>query len=119
EIAQPHHLAGLVGAHQADVHTALKLTVENSHEADDALINVVPTVKDERTRRLSVTGGWRRYQFDQCLEHLVDADAFLGTGQDRPAGIEPDDLFDLFARVIDVGARQVDLVDHRHNFEAV
>ena len=45
--------------------------------------------------------------------------AFLGTGQDRAFGIEPDDFLDLALRFLGLCARQVDLVDDRDDLEIV
>ena len=44
---------------------------------------------------------------------------FLGAGQDRVAGVEPDDLLDLPLGFVRLRARQVDLVDDRNDLEVV
>ena len=119
EVAQAHHFAQLAGAHQADLHAAVHFAVEHSDQADHAFIGVVPAIEDQRPRRLAAAVGRRRHAIDDRFEHLVDADAFLGAGQDRVRGVEPDDFFDLRARALDVGAGQVDLVDHRHDLQPV
>ena len=61
----------------------------------------------------------RRDARDDRFEHVVDADAFLGAGENRVGGVEADDLLDLLLGALDVGAGQIDLVDHRNNFQPV
>ncbi len=63
--------------------------------------------------------GRRRQSVDDGLEHVLDADAFLGRAQDRAVGVEPEVVLDLGPHPLDVGRRQVDLVDHRHDLEVV
>ena len=46
-------------------------------------------------------------------------DALLGAGQHRVRGVQPDHLLDLLADALRFGRRQVDLVDHRNDFEVV
>ena len=119
EVAEAHHLARFGRAHQADLHPAPQLAVEHPHQADHALVGVIPTVEDQRAERLTGEVGRRRYTIDHRLEDLVDPHALLGAGQDRVARVEPDNLLDLLARARDIRARQVDLVDHRHDFESM
>ena len=70
--------------------------------------------------RTALVGGFRRGDSrDDRLEHVVDADAFLGAGENRVGGVEPDDFLDLLPGALDIGAGQIDLVDHRNNFEPV
>ena len=49
----------------------------------------------------------------------MDAGAFLRAREDRAAGVEADDLFDLPLGFIRLRTRQIDLVDHRDDFEPV
>ncbi len=56
---------------------------------------------------------------DDRAQDLFDADAGLGAGQDRFAGVEPDDLLDLLPDALGVGGGEVDLVDDRHDLMVV
>ena len=67
----------------------------------------------------SFVGFGRRDALDDRFEHVVDPDALLRAGENRVVGVEPDDLLDLMLGALDVRAGQIDLVDHRDNFEAV
>jgi hypothetical protein len=49
----------------------------------------------------------------------VDADAGLGAGQDGVGGIEPDEILDLLHHALRFGRGEVDLVDHRDQFQVV
>ena len=56
---------------------------------------------------------------DDGFEDLLDAAAFLRAGEDGAVAVEPDDLFELAARFVGLGARQIDLVDDRDDLEVV
>jgi hypothetical protein len=56
---------------------------------------------------------------DDGLEHVVDAGALLGRAEDRFVGVESQILVDLLPDLFDVGRRQIDLVDHRHQLQVV
>ena len=53
------------------------------------------------------------------FEDFVDADAHLGAAIDRFLGGDLEDVLDLFVHRGDVGVRQIDLVDHRHDRQAL
>ena len=110
------HLAG--GLHQHLV-ALLYATVAYPHQRHHTQVVVEPGVDDQRLqRRLDITGG-RRNHCDQTLEHLVDAHSALGTAGDRIGGINADDVLDLFLDALGFCLRQVHLVEHRHDLEAL
>ena len=80
---------------------------------------VVPGVEDQRLERRVRIARRRRQPLDDRLEDLVDADAFLGAGENRVARVEADDLLDLPPRLVRLRARQIDLVDDRDDLEVV
>ena len=106
EMSQAHHLAELVGAHQANFHPDPQLAAEDAHQADHALVHVVPTVEDQRADTVLVGRLGRGNSLDDRFEHFLDADAFLGAGENRVGGVEPDDFLDLLLGALDVGAGQ-------------
>ena len=65
----------------------------------------------------SPVGGGRRC--DDRLENVPRPGPHLGARQDRVAPVEADDVLDLAARLVGLGARQVDLVDDRDDFQVV
>ena len=67
----------------------------------------------------SIVAGRRRNGVDQTLEHFVDAQTGLGTALDRVGGIDADDFFDFFFDAVRIGLWQVDLVQDRHDFQAL
>ena len=61
-------------------------------------------------RRVAVALGGRDLRDDR-LEHVLDADARLGAGEHRFAGVDADDVLDLGADLLGFGGGEVDLVD--------
>ena len=53
------------------------------------------------------------------FQHVLNADAVLRAGQDRFARVQADHVFNLLANPVRLGRRQIDLVDHRNNFQIV
>ena len=63
---------------------------------------------------------WGRWQFlDDAGQHVFDADAGLGGNRDRLKRIQPQFRIDLLTRPVDVRGREIDLVDHRQQFQIV
>ena len=56
---------------------------------------------------------------DDRLEHVDHVQAGLGADRDGVVGVDADDGLDLLLDALDVGGRQVDLVQHRHDFQAL
>ena len=61
----------------------------------------------------------RRHAGDDRFEDVVDALAGLGARADRVVGVDADDVLDLVDHALGLGRRQVDLVQHRHHFDAL
>ena len=53
------------------------------------------------------------------LQNLVDAGALLGAGQYGIARVDADNGLDLLANPFGLGCRQIDLIDHRNDFQIV
>ena len=118
EDAELLDLVVLRGGHEANLHARLQGAVEHAHDDDHAAIRVVPGIEDQGLQRRIGVANRRRHAGNHRLEHLADAAALLGAGQQRPGAVEADDLLDLPARLVGLGARQVDLVDDRQHLEA-
>ena len=93
--------------------------VHHADEDDDAEIGVVPAVDEHRLQRRVAVALGRRDLVDDRLQHLVDADAGLGGGEDRLGRVEADDLLDLLPDALRVGGGEVDLVDDGHDLMVV
>ena len=106
------------GGDELDLVAALQRAVDDPDETGDAAIGVVPGVEEQRLQRGVRIPDRRRNVAHDALEELVDADAGLGRGEHRVRGVDADDLLDLLLGAVDVGRRQVDLVDHRQQLEA-
>ena len=99
--------------HQADALALAQRPVHHPDEDDGAVVGVEPRIEDQRPRGRRGVAARRRDALDDRLEDLVGADALLRAGQDRVRRVEPDGLLDLVAHALRLGARQVDLVEHR------
>ncbi len=119
EMPQAHHFAQLVGAHQPNFHPDVDFAAEDADQSDHALVRVVPTVEDERADGVLAGGFGSGDSRDDRFEDIVDPHAFLGAGKNGLGGIESDDFLDLMPGALDVGAGQIDFVDHGNNFEPV
>jgi hypothetical protein len=53
------------------------------------------------------------------LEHLDHVQAGLGADRHGVVGVDADHRLDLGLHLLDVGGGQVDLVQHRHDFQAL
>ena len=105
--------------HQPDLRAGLQRAVDHAHDDDDAAIGVVPRVEDQRLQRRLRVSRRRRQTRDHRLQHVRNADALFGAGQDRGRGVQPDDLLNLPARLFRLRAGQIDLVDDGNDLEAV
>ncbi len=109
----------LVRVHEVDLLSRPQAAFLDATVQDDAAVSVVLGVEQQRTRR-SPGVPFRPGQFgDDRFEHLLDAQALLGRAADGVVGIEAQIVLDLLLDAIDVGRRQVDLVDHRDELEVV
>ena len=84
-----------------------------------AAIAIEMGVEDQRfQRRGRVALGTRQLPHDSC-EHVVNALAGLGGNGDRLERIQPQIRVDLLAHALDVRGRQIDLIDHRQQFQII
>ncbi|MNZ36217.1 hypothetical protein D3C78_536310 [compost metagenome] len=113
------HQVDLAGGLDQDLVALLHAAVAHAHQGDNAQVVVEPGVDDQRLQRIFVVAGRCRNGGDQALEHCVDAQAGLGRALDRVGGIDADDFFDFFFDAVRIGLWQVDLVQHRHHFQAL
>ncbi len=114
-VDQVHLAGGLDQNLVALLHPALA----HAHQRHDAQVVVEPGVDDQRLqRRLDLALG-RGDGLHQALEHLVHAHAALGAAGHGFAGVDTDDLLDLVLDALRIGLRQVHLVQHRHDLEAL
>jgi hypothetical protein len=61
--------------------------IDDAHEDDDAQVGIVPAIDQHRLeRRVAVSLG-RGDAGDDGFQHVLDADARLGAGEDRVVGV--------------------------------
>ena len=106
-------------SHQPHFVLAANGAIHHSKVDDHAPIAVVVAIKNQRPQGLVDGVGRGRHQVDNRLENFVNADPFLGRGQNGTAAIEADNLFNLFSDAFRFGSGQIDFVEHRDNFQVV
>ena len=94
-------------------------SLHDAHENDNAAIGVEPRVEDEGLKgRIGIAFGGGETMHDR-FQHFVHSLACFGAHGDGVRSIQSDGLLDVFLGAENVGGRQVDLVDHRNDFQTV
>ncbi len=117
EHADAIHLVGRVRGHQPDALAFFQLAVDNADEDDDAEIEVVPGIDQQRLQRRIRLALGRGQPGDDAFEHRLDIQPRLGGNRDRLGGVDADHVLDLLAYALGLGGGQVDLVEHRDDVE--
>ena len=89
----------------------------DAHMGDDALIGVVVGIKNQRAQGGILVALRRRHLLDDLLHHRVDVDAHLGGNAGGLVRRDADHVLNLLPHMLRLGARQVDLVDDRHDLQ--
>jgi len=115
-------LLDLVGSGGVEKFDAVAPFHGSGHAADVgnyAAVGVKDRVKDGGAQESILGVGRRGDEFDDCFEDVLDPDAhFCGSGNGVFTG-NGEDVLELFAALIDVGGGEVDLVEDRHDGEAL
>ena len=98
--------------HRHEPRARLELAVDDADVRDDAAVRVELRVEHQRAQ-LVVRAARRRNAVHDRLEDLLDPDPFLRRRRDRVGAFDHQQLFDLALHPLDVGRRQIDLVDDR------
>ena len=118
-IADAIHFERAAVGEQADLLALAESAVHDAGENDDAAVWIKPGIENQRAQRsVGITGG-RGHALDHSFECFLDANAIFSASHDGVGGIEADHLFNLFANALRLGRRQINLIDHRNNFEIV
>ena len=91
--------------------------IHNPHQRNDADEVVEPGIDDQRLERPVWIAFRRRDMRDDRFQQIGHRQSGLGADPQRLAGVQPDDVADLARHPLRVGGRQVDLVEHRQDFE--
>ncbi len=119
EEADALDVIGRVGAHHADALALLHHAVDDADQHDDAEIDVVPAIDQQRLQRRIAVALRRRQAGDDGFQHVGHAQAGLGRDHHGVGGVDADHVLDLLPYLLGLGRGQVDLVQHRHDFEIV
>ncbi len=107
------------GGHHLQLVTGLDLALHHAHQRDHAQVVVEPGVDDQRLQLVGVARLRRRDAVHDRFQHVLHVQAGLGTDRHGVGGVDADHGLDLGLGALDVGGGQVDLVDHRHHFQAL
>ena len=107
------------GRHQQDLVARLERALHHANEHDHADVVVEPRIDDQRLQRQVRVALWRRDARDDRLEDVVQAFAGLRAAAQRVVRRDADDVLDLLDHAVGLGRRQVDLVQHRHDGDAL
>jgi hypothetical protein len=77
--------------------------VDDANHDHGAAVGVEPAVEDERAKWTGRVTFWSRHLEDNLLKNLLHARAGLAAAGDRLCAVEAHDLFDLFARSLNIG----------------
>jgi hypothetical protein len=108
-----------VGGHQLDLLALLHHAFPDAHQHDHAQISVIPAVDQHRDQRLGAVSLRRRQLLNNSFEHSGNVQAGLRRHADRFRRIDANYVLDLLLDALDVGGRQVDLVEDRQDFQVV
>ncbi len=91
----------------------------DAHVGDDAAVNIEDGIEDERAEGVVFRLDRRRDAMHDRFQNFLDPDPHLRAAIDRFLRGDLQDLLDLLVHRGDVGVRQIDLVDHRHDRQAL
>src|SRR5262249_60223787 len=97
-----------IRAHHADALALLHGAIDDADKHDDAEIDVVPAVDQQRLQRRVAVAIRRRQAGDDCLQHALYALTRLGRDQDRIRGIDADHVLDLLLYLLRFCRPQID-----------
>ena len=105
------------GRHHLDPVAVAELAVDDADVGDHAAVGVVDRVEDQRPGGGVGVTDRGRGALDHLVEHLGDTLAGLGAHPQHVFRLAADDVRELVGVLLGVGARQVDLVEHRDDLE--
>jgi len=97
----------------------LDTPVAYPHQGHHTQVVIEPGVDDQRLQWCIHFALRRRNDLDQVLQHIDDPHAALGTARHGIGRIDADDVFDFILDPLRLSLRQVHLVEHRHDFQAL
>ena len=112
-------LVAPVVAHHLDRLTGFHLSRYDPHVTDDAAINIEDRIENQRSQYVVLRLFRRRNPVHDRFENFLDADPHLGACIDRFLRRDRENFFQLPMDRRHIRVRQIDLVNHRHNRQAL
>src|SRR6185369_15841934 len=88
---------------------------EYSDMDDDTLISVEIGIEDKGLIRANTRAFWLRHARNNCLQDLINPDAFLSACKNRRFSGDRQDILQLLASLGNVRVRQINFVDDRYD----
>ena len=107
------------GPHQADALAFTQHAVDDAQEDDHSEIRIVPAVHQQRLERRIAIAARGRQPVNNAFQHFRYVLSSFRGNENRVRGVEPDHVLDLLLHLVGLGGREVDLVEHRHDFVIV
>ncbi len=111
--AERLHVEGAAIRHQPNALALAQHALNDARQHHHAAIGIEPGIEDERLQLIAGPALGRRNALHDRLQHLGHAHAGLGADGQRVRGVQPDRALDHLFGALDVGARQINLVDDR------
>jgi hypothetical protein len=119
EIAHLIHVMDIVGmSAERDLHSFPDHTIDYPNAGHRSPVAVVVGIEDEGAERRLLPALGRRNSRDHGLQQLGDAGALFGRYRQDLLALGPDQIHDFLSPPLRLGARQVDLVEHRDDLQA-
>ena len=109
----------LTGTQQANAHLGAQHAIHHPHLHDGAAVGVEPGVEDQSAQRSLAASARRRDAGDQGIQHGVHARAQLGAHRQVFRRRQAQQVFNLLGGFLHAGGGQVNLVEHRDDFQVV
>ena len=119
ERAQGFHLKDVPIRPQPDILPLAQPALEHSRQHHHAAIRIEPGIKQQRLKMALRRAFGRGDSLYNRLQHIRHTLAGFRADQQSIGGVQPHRALDHLFGARNVGALQVDLVDHRNNFEPV
>ena len=119
EDAELERLGFRTRRHQPDLLVLAERALGEPDVHDHALVRVVVAVEDQALERLRGIALRGRDPLDDRFEDLRDAGPILGRGEDHLLARDRQHVLELLDDRVRVGRRQVDLVEHRDERQAL
>ena len=113
------HVEGAAIRHQTNALAFIQRSLNDARQHHHPAIGVEPRIEDERLQLIAGPPLGRRNALHHRFQHLGHAYAGLGADGQRMRSIQADGALDHLLGALDVGARQINLVDDGNDLQSI